>query len=192
MMKKQFSKIAFGILLIAAVFSSCKKDKDEPEENEEEVITTMNVIIREEGGGAETTYAFDDPDGPGGNQPTIDDIVLAAGKAYDVEVVLLNKTTNPPEVVSEEVSEEAEDHRFYYEVSGGANLTVSDFDTDSNGMPVGLTSKWTTGAASTGKIDITLRHYPNGGKEASDPVNSTKSGTDISTQDIGGFSITIQ
>ena len=190
-MNKQMLQFAFGILLVTGMFSSCKKDKSAPEENDEEVITTMDVVIKEEGDSSATTYSFDDPDGPGGNAPTIASIPLAPNKVYDVEVVLLNKTTNPAAVVSEEVLAEAVDHRFYFEVSG-ANLTVSDLDQDANGIPVGLHSKWTTGAASTGKIDITLRHYPDGGKEISDPVTSPKSGTDMSTKDIGGFSVTIQ
>ena len=190
-MNNKMLKIGFGFLLTAGVFSACTKESDAPEQNEEEVITTMNVIITEEGTANATTYAFDDPDGPGGNSPTIDQITLKPNKVYNVEVVLLNKTTSPPEVVSEEVAEEAEDHRFYFEVSG-VNITVSDLNTDTNGVPVGLASQWTTGAASAGKMDITLRHYPNGNKETSDPVSSSKSGTDISTTDMGGFPVTIQ
>ena len=43
------------------------------------------------GGGASVEYKFDDPDGPGGAAPTIQDIVLAPSTTYDAELILLNK-----------------------------------------------------------------------------------------------------
>jgi hypothetical protein len=100
----------------------------------------------------------------------------------------------PVDTISNEVADEKDSHRFYYEVQGGANVTVSNLDADANGIPVGLTGTWTTGAVSTGKMQITLRHYPAipPNKAAVDLVNSSKSGTDISTVDIGGFTVKIQ
>lgn len=180
-MKLQLVKIAFGIFIAGSLFTACKKDKDEPEENEEEVITTMKLTFVPVGGGTTVTYQFRDPDGPGGTAPTQDEIVLAPSKTYNVTIQLLNETETPPEDVTLEVEEEAEAHRFYYEPSGGSNITVSGLDNDSNGIPLGITSTWTTGGAANGSITVTLRHYggnpPN--KAAADPVNSPKSSTDI-------------
>lgn len=192
-MKKQVLKLSLGLALIGALFSSCKKD-DPVETNEEEVITTMKLTFVPVGGGATLTYEFDDADGPGGAAATIQEIVLAPSKVYDVTVQLLNKTATPVEDITTEVIDEAEAHRFYYEVSGGANLTIGNLDNDANGVPLGVTSKWTTGAISTGKANITLRHYPGNppGKDAADLENSSKSGTDITTRDIGGFTVKIQ
>jgi len=191
-MKKQITTIVLAVFIAGAIFTSCKKDK--VEENEEEVITTMIVKLTPAGGGAVLEYKFDDPDGPGANAPTIQEIVLAPSKTYSAQIILLNKTKMPVDTISNEVADEKDSHRFYYEVQGGANVTVSNLDADANGVPVGLTSTWTTGAVSTGKMQITLRHYaaipPN--KAAVDLVNSSKSGTDISTVDIGGFTVKIQ
>lgn len=182
-MNRQFLKIALGVLISGVVITSCKKDKiDEPNDNE--VITTMKLSFVPDGGGAALTYQFDDPDGPGGNAPTTQDIVLAPSKTYAVTVQLLNKTATPAADVTEEVKEEAIAHRFYYEPTAGGNIAISGLNNDPNGVPLGITSKWVTGAAATGKIKVTLRHYggtpPN--KAAEDLVNSAKSSTDIEVE----------
>lgn len=184
MIKKDLLKFSFLFLGASALlFSSCKKDKAE-EENEEEVITTLQLTFVPVGGGTTVTYKYDDADGPGGANPTKDEIVLQPNKNYNVAVQLLNKTVNPAEDITAEVAAEADAHRFYYEPSGASNITVSNLDNDGNGVPVGINSTWTTGAAATGTIKVTLRHYagnpPN--KAAGDPVNSGKSATDIEVE----------
>lgn len=192
-MKTSIPKFATVLLVGSLAFTACKKDKT-PETNDEEVITTLLVKLTPVGGGSTLEYKFDDPDGPGGAPATIDEMLLAPSTIYNAELLLLNKTASPVDTISNEVAEEAEAHRFYYEVQGGANLTVSGLDTDANGVPLGLTSTWTTGAVSTGKLQITLRHYPAvpPNKATGDLVTDPKSGTDITTADIGGFTVRIQ
>lgn len=179
-MKLQLTRIAFGIFIVSSLLTACKKDKEE-EENEEEVITTMKLTFVPVGGGSTVTYQFKDADGPGGGAPTQDEILLAPSKTYGVTVQLLNETETPAEDVTIEVQSEAEAHRFYYEPSGGSNVTVAGLNNDPAGIPLGITSTWTTGAVATGTIVITLRHYGGTppGKGAADPVNSPKSSTDI-------------
>lgn len=178
-MKRQLKKLAFVIMATGIVFSSCKKDK--AEENEEEVITTLRVTAVPAGGGAALVFEFDDPDGPGGAAPAQDDIELAASTTYNVTLELLNKTETPEGDITAEITEESDAHRFYFEPSASSNITVSNLNTDGDGLPLGLTSTWTTGATATGTIKITLRHYPGNppGKAADDAVTSSKSGTDI-------------
>lgn len=174
----------FKILVAAAAFAlaitSCKKDVEQ-EENENEVITTVQLQFTPVGGGSALTYKWEDLDGEGGANPVIDMVTLAANQTYNVEILLLDKTKNPVDTISEEVREEAEDHRFYYEPNG-VNITVSNPDNDLNGIPVGLSSTWTTGVASAGKVKITLRHYENGGKTLADAVNDPKSSTDMEAE----------
>lgn len=188
-MKKQFMKIALGILVSSAVITSCKKDK--VEENNTEVFTTIIVKLTPVGGGAALNYQVEDLDGSdGGNAAVAQEIVLAPNKVYNVELVLLDKTKTPVDSVSVEVKEEGDDHQFYFTPSGGVNLTVTNLDKDSKNYPLGLTSNWTTGAISTGKIFILLKHKP-GVKGASDP--STLGETDIDTQGwFNGFTVKIQ
>jgi hypothetical protein len=190
-MKRKFLPLIFIVFGTLALFNACKKDKGET--NEEEVITTLEVKVTETGTNTSTTFKYDDPDGPGGANATIEPIVLTANKTYDVTVAFLNKTKNPVQNITDEVREEADEHRIYYEVAPGTNVTVSNLDNDANGIPVGLSSRWATGAAAVnGNINITLRHFANKGKMISDPVDSPKSSTDISTKDIGGFVVRIQ
>jgi hypothetical protein len=141
----------------------------------------MQLTFVPVGGGTTVMYKFDDPDGPGGGAPTKDQIVLAPNKTYNVTLQLLNKTVTPAQDVTAEVAAEAQAHRFYYEPTGASNITVSALNNDAAGMPLGITSTWTTGAAATGNIKVTLRHYPGNppNKATSDPVNSPKSSTDI-------------
>ncbi|MEI6950488.1 hypothetical protein V9K67_25115 [Paraflavisolibacter sp. H34] len=180
-MNWKLTRMALGVLMIGSLFTACKKDKDEPEENEEELITTLKLTFVPVGGGATATYQFRDPDGAGGVAPTQDGIVLAPSKTYNVTVQLLNESKTPAEDITTEVQEEPQAHRFYYQPSAGSNITVSGLNTDAAGAPLGITSTWTTGAAATGSVAVTLRHYGGNppGKAAADPVNSPKSSTDI-------------
>lgn len=180
-MKKDLLKASFLFFSASALLlTSCKKDND-GEENEEEVITTMQLTFMPVGGGTTVVYKFEDLDGPGGAAPTQDEIVLQASKSYNVTLQLLNKTENPAEDITAEVAAEADAHRFYYEPSSSSNITVTNLNNDGNAVPLGITSTWTTGAAATGTVKVTLRHYagnpPN--KAVNDPVNSPKSSTDI-------------
>jgi hypothetical protein len=174
------TKKLIPIFLLLVIFSSCKKESN-PETNDEEVITTMKLTFVPVGGGTTLTYQYDDADGPGGNAPVQDVIALSPSKSYQVSVQLLNKTVNPVEDITTEVQAESDAHRFYYEPSVGSNITVSQLDNDTNGVPLGVNGTWTSGATSTGTLKVTLRHYPGTppGKETADPVNSTKSATDV-------------
>ena len=180
-MKKDLLKAGLLLFSASALFlGSCRKEDDE-EENEEEVITTMQLTFVPVNGGNTVTYKFDDPDGPGGAAPTQDQIVLMPNKSYNVTLQLLNKTKNPAEDITTEVAAEADAHRFYYQPSGTSNISVTGLNNDGSGNPLGITSTWTTGAATTGTVKITLRHYPGNppNKAAADDVNSSKSSTDI-------------
>ena len=182
-MKKQLIKASFGILISSVMITSCKKPTP-VEPNAEEVITTMKLTFVPVGGGATLTYQFDDPDGPGGTIPTKDEIVLAPSRSYNVTVQILNKTATPAEDITTEIQAESDAHRFYYEPSTTSNINISGLDNDGNGVPLGITGTWSTGNGSTGTLKITLRHYPGTppGKEISDPVNSSKSNSDIEVE----------
>lgn len=157
---------------------SCKKETQPAEENENELVTTVQLDFKNRTTNETSTFAWEDEDGPGGNVPTIDDIMLDNNTVYDVQVTLWNKSVAPAENVNEEILAESENHRFYYEVSAGTGININNFDNDINGVPLGINSEWTTGNAGTGTLTVVLRHYAEGGKEGSDLVNDTKSTTD--------------
>ncbi len=168
-------KFILPLFAVTTLITSCKKDTDEP--NEEELITTVTLTFTEVGGaGATSTFIFRDLDGDGGAAPTVfNDIVLAPSKTYNMSITLTNEAKSPAEDITAEVGAEAGDHQFYFAPTG-ANVTITNLNNDSGGLPLGLTSTWTTGALSNGTVKITLKHKP-GIKAAGDPV--TKGDTDI-------------
>jgi len=129
--------------------------------NDQEVITTVILQF----GDAE--FAFDDPDGDGGELPTIDPIVLAPG-SYPLAVRFQNRLEDPPEEITEEVADEADQHLLLFTgsaVVGPATenttgpLQHAYADSDANGLPIGLANDVvvTPGA---GMLTVTLRHMP--------------------------------
>jgi hypothetical protein len=102
---------------------------------------------------------FSDPDGTGGNAPTIhDNIILQSSTTYHVSILLLDETQTPADTISNEVIEEAADHLFCFNVSG---IDISIVKTDSDGIyPLGIQSDWTTGMAGMGSVIVTLKHQP--------------------------------
>lgn len=166
-------------IIVLMIFSfACKKETQPIEENENELITTIQLDFTKKSSGDQSTFIWEDADGPGGEVPYIEDIVLDVNAEYDVQISFWNKSVTPFEDITEEVKEESLHHRIYYEPSAGSGVTISGLDIDTNGMPLGVSSVWTTSANLTGTITVVLRHYPEGGKAADDPVNSTRSSTD--------------
>ena len=175
-MKKQLSYWMAALLMVTFVATGCKKDSKEPE-NEEELITTLKLTFTEVGGTATSTVTFKDADGPGGNAPTQNEqIVLAPNKQYNCTVQVLDESKSPAVDITTEVIAEANDHQFYYEPTV-VNITVTGLNTDPNGRPLGVTSRWNCGAVSgPGTVKVTLKHKP-GAKGSNDPV--TVGETDI-------------
>ena len=167
-------------LLLAAtaafVFSSCKKDDDEPTTttppvNEEELITTLTLHFHSANDVEHKHFEFTDLDGDGGNAPEIHADTLSADSIYSVEIEVLDESGTPAEDITAEIQSEGVDHQFFFQFTG-ANVATAYGDTDANGLPIGLNSTWTIGAASNGSVVVTLRHQPD------------KSGTGVSAGDI--------
>jgi hypothetical protein len=174
-MKRNFVKMTFAFLTLSIIGYSCKKDDNSPV-NEEELITTLRLNLKESGTTTTKVFEFKDPDGEGGNPPTkFDPIVLDANKTYTCDIEVLNESVTPSENITAEILDEANDHQFYFEPIG-VNVNITNLNNDANGLPVGLSSSWTTGAVSSGTLKVTLKHKP-GTKAAGDPTS--KGETDI-------------
>jgi hypothetical protein len=129
--------------------------------NEQEVITSMILTFTPAGGAPAITAEFDDPDGDGGELPTIQPIVLAPGE-YTLAVRLQNRFEDPPEEITDEVRDEQDEHLFLFTGSAtapGGPIEQRYADMDTNGLPVGLESS-VTARAGTGSLVVTLRHMP--------------------------------
>jgi len=177
-------------LLIASMviwIAGCKKETQPAEENDNELITTIQLDFTKRGTDDKSTFLWEDVDGPGGALPVIDEIMLDDNHVYDVVVKFWNKSVTPADDITKEVQAESANHRLYYEPTAGSGIVVDGLDNDTEGLPLGLNSVWTTGNSASGSVTIILRHYPEGGKAAEDPANSTKSTTDAGAS----FTVTV-
>jgi len=164
------SKLSLLSLLLVPLATSlvaCGEDGS-GSQNAEEVISRVELVMVPMGGGASVTAVFDDPDGDGGEPPTIDAITLAMGTTYATSVRFLNALGTLPGDTTLEVSDGRDVHQVFFTgtaVDGpasdhpGAALTHAYADTDVNGLPIGLESTLVA-APGTGDLTITLRHLP--------------------------------
>ena len=175
-------------LAVLLTFSACKPEEDDPvapappPTNEEEVITTLTLTFTDpENAGNVRVMRFSDPDGVGGTAPTITSDAIPGGRAYNVAIAVLNESVSPATNITAEILAEDEDHQFFFEVTGGAALTMSYNDQDSNGKPIGLSTTAIVGAASTGTLKVTLRHQPDKGAAnvAAGDITNAGGDTDI-------------
>lgn len=163
-MKNNVLKITLLALLTLAGFSACK-DKDEAP-TEQENITTIVVDIRAADGSLVAEYEWNDLDGPGGNDPEIDTIVLDAGKTYSCDIHVYDRSRTPDVDITLEIEAESTEHLFVYAVAA-ADVAITALDTDADGKPFRLVTQWVTGAVSSGSVNIQLKHEPD--KDAADP-----------------------
>jgi hypothetical protein len=153
---------ALAMLLLAISFSACNKDTT----TEQEVITTVIATISAADGSLNQSFEWNDLDGPGGNAPTVDNILLVANKTYNCTIEVWDRSTVPDRDLTLEIDAENTQHLFVY-TPDGVNITVSSSDNDNNGKPYRRLVAWQTGTASIGSMTVTLKHEPN--KDAADP-----------------------
>jgi hypothetical protein len=174
-MKSQL-KVFLGVALLSGfllLLSGCDKDP-EPENIPEEI--TKVVLTFTPAGGAPVVVEAVDPDLDGPQSIVIGSIALAANTNYTLTIEMFNgfyAPTDPEYNVTEEVEEEGAEHQLFFSWSDGvfsnpagtgnigATGAVNYTDSDENGLPIGLTTTWTTGTATTGKsFRIMLKHQP--------------------------------
>ena len=160
-----------------------------PCENEEEIIDKVTLTFSPVSGGTPVVAIASDPDGPGPLDLMLEDIVLAENTTYDLSIKVEN--TIEGEDITEEILAEAEDHLFLFgwsgsifaDPTGDGNLDnrqdpVNYNDTDINGLPLGLSTRWTTAASmGSGTLQLVLKHQPDGTKTVSSGLET--GGTDL-------------
>jgi hypothetical protein len=157
-MKNQSKKITFFALLMATLSSMSCSDNNASPVNEEEVIST--VTVRLTGGGQVVTLTSKDLDGDGPNAPVVTvSGNLAANTSYTGTVEFLNETVNPAVNLTSEIQVEGVDHQIFYQPTSGLGAFTYT-DTDANGKPIGLTFNLLTSNATSGMLNVTLRHLP--------------------------------
>ena len=139
---------------------------------EQENITTIKLLVT--GPGFDQTFTWNDSDGPGGNAPVIDEIVLPASTTGLQCAILVSDESQSPAVdYTAEISAENTAHLFTWTVSGGASLTITGADQDAYGKPFSQITNWVTGQSSTGFLNVKLYHEP------TDKTNSANPGGEV-------------
>ena len=190
------ARVFLSLLLVGAMlfFQACSDDDVPPIENIEEEITQVILTFTNVQDASDVVTAeWLDADGEGGNPPVIDDVVLTANVNYELSVTFFNTLENPAVNISDEVEEEAEEHMIFFafadplfqDPSGTGNVdsrsgVVNYNDTDSNGLPLGLSTDWVTSETpANGSFRLVLKHQP-GIKSESSTVADGESDADVS------------
>jgi len=190
-------RVLFSSFAIASMAFLGGCDDDDPKkENTPELITEATLIFTPTGGGTTVTVTATDPDGEGVQDLTVDGpINLVVNKTYTLSIELINGLADPSEEeydITAEVEAEGDEHMFFYawtnnvfsDPAGNGNVDnraddVNYNDDDANGMPLGLSTSWTTvGSAVSGTFRIMLKHQPNL-KSASSTSNTGETDMDL-------------
>lgn len=180
-------------LLLSCIVTACGDDDLPPAtENPEETITTAILTFQPEDGGDLIEVTWEDADGEGSGDPVIDELVLAPATTYRLTLTLFNRLdpANPVNI-SDEVRAEGDEHMLFFawtdglfaDPTGDGNIDERDDpvnyqDTDAEGLPLGLVTRWNTGAAATGMFRVVLKHQP-GIKSATSVYENGASDIDI-------------
>ncbi|MCS7019181.1 MAG: hypothetical protein RMJ87_09960 [Cytophagales bacterium] len=147
----------YALLLTIVVLSGCNRKDPEPE-NEKEEINRMEVVFTPVTGGNSVTFLFSDPDGEGGNPPTITAPPLRARTTYNVTITLSKDKDGKREDKTAEIRAEADEHQFFFIINPATLMTHRYDDVDKNNRPLGLRNIVETQAAGSGTMRIVLRH----------------------------------
>ena len=155
------SNILLFIIISTLVLSSCKRDDDEPDDphnhNEEELITTVELHLHAIDG-THASANWSDVDGPRGEDPIIDTLVLDTNKTYSLHIEFLDESGDEVHDLTHEIEEEGSEHIVCYDETID-ELSIT--RTDSDGVyEIGLTSDWVTSNASSGTVTISVKHQP--------------------------------
>ena len=117
----------------------------------------------------------EDPDGDGIEELEVrGGITLSPDTEYTLTFAISN-ALDPDDVedIGEEILDEDDEHQIFFSFTEGAftspmgdgNIDMASdplnySDEDENGNPVGLSTSWTTGVASTGTFTARLQHQP--------------------------------
>lgn len=174
-----FSNLPTLIILIVSVFAwSC--DEDEPErEDTPELVTKVTLTFTPSAGGSPVVVTATDPDNIGPQDIVADaPIALKLNTTYLLSISLINELAEPLDDdydIANEVLQEADEHLFYFSWTGNSfsspagngNIDnrsdpVRYEDEDVNGLPLGLSTTWTTASQviSAQTFRLVLKHQP--------------------------------
>lgn len=159
MLKRTY--VLLALLLLAGCDSTDPVDEGA---GEEELITRITLTLT--GDGQTWNVTASDPDGDGAN-PIIETLELASGTVYTGTIGVFDDVNSLD--VGAEIAEEADEHQFFFTPSGpdAQRLTVLATDSDTNGLPVGLSFRLevSAGGAGTAALQVVLSHFDDAPKD---------------------------
>ena len=164
------------LILLLLLMTGCEAEEPTREDSPE-MITTVVVTFTPTDGGEPIVGKAVDPDADGIRDIETDGpVILTAGATYILTLGMYNDLADADSDeydISTEVEEEGDEHMLFFGWSGGVfanpsgdgNIDAREDpvlyeDTDVNGLPLGLQTKWTTGTKSSGTLRILLKHQP--------------------------------
>lgn len=169
-------------VLTTMVMQGCRKEDDpvgpDPGPGANETITTVRLTLTNTVNAADVRVATWQDVNVDGTPDSATTLTLQQGQTYTGTVKLIDKTRTPEVDQTAEVEEEADEHQFFYEVTGAAQPRITFTKTDADGntppLPVGIAYSVavTTGAAATGSLRVRLCHYDGVPKTAT-PITDT-------------------
>jgi hypothetical protein len=162
-----------------------------PPSPENEFLTTIKLVATNEANASDVVTATwvdltpDDTNPPDTSKAVLN---LKPNAVYDVQVLFLDETQSPAGDITAELKERQNYHLIFFQptpisaadnttginstnIPGTASaatgpylnlhVTRTDMDANTPPLPIGLTDKFSTGAASDGNLEVVLRHQPN-------------------------------
>lgn len=167
-----FRTLLFSLLFAGIFVAGCKDDDNT---TEQENITTIEVHLT--GQGFDQTFTWKDLDGPGGNAPVIDSILLPqnlAGTANTLscQLHISDESQNPAKDLTTEIEAEKNEHLFVYKLTGTALAQIAYDDADGNNENFGLKTRWVVNTGA-GAVNILLYHEPTDKFDLNNPGGET-------------------
>ena len=184
MFKTTFKTLSI-IVVATVMLASCKKKETANPQNpqaDNEKITHVYLYLTDTTVSPHVVKTFAWSQMDIAVAPVITYDSLTVGKNYTGYILMMDKSKNPVDTLSNEFEEDELrlEHQFFYDVNPSSlmSFAYAKDDVDKNGVPVGIAPLVTTKATGTGQFSIVLKHQP-GVKPTSGNGNQSAGSTDI-------------
>lgn len=173
----------FYLLLALVTITSCQKDNVD-----QDAMTTINFLLIADDLSNGVQFKYHDLDGPDGPlQGFVTGAVLAPNLGYTGTISILNERTNPTTQVTDQIMDNPNDYQIFFTLSDPQMVDIDIMDKDDNGMPLGLSTRVTTGSQE-GEHTMKIQVVKNGNK--SNGGTAAEAGGEIAIE--GEFEIYIR
>lgn len=157
------TKAALVLVITATLgMTNACRPVNNPTDTAEEVLPNVVTLTLTSPQGS-TTAVWRSTTDVQGTASRIDTLVLAAGRTYTGAITAVNDAKSPTVDLTKEYQEKANEHQFFYTITGDAQsrVTFTVTDKDGNNLPLGLAFNvvTTSGGTARGTLNVVLAHY---------------------------------